>query len=265
MPDDQRPETSSSDRTLARRTPTIFLVIAVIIGIGCARLGFWQLDRLAERKASNALVAGRIDAAPVSLDQLPVDTSQSRYRRVILHGTFDYEHELVLSGRTRNGSPGINFLTPFRMSGRDTAVLVNRGWVYAPDAMTVVLARWREPDQPELDGFVNSFHDPGTGVAEMVDHPGVFRHLDQAALAAAVPYPLADYYVIAVSPPIGVIDSVPVRLPPPPLDEGPHLSYALQWFAFALISFGGAGAVWWGKREDQEQRFVPPAPELPRA
>jgi cytochrome oxidase assembly protein ShyY1 len=33
------------------------------------------------------------------------------------------------------------------------------------------------------------------------------------------------------------------RLTPPPLDEGPHLSYAIQWFAFAAIALIGAGAV----------------------
>src|SRR5690606_6935076 len=98
LPGHRWPDTSSNDCTLARRTPTFFLVISVIIGIGCTRLGFWQLDRLAERKASNAVVAGRIDAPPVSPDQLPADTAQSRYRRVILRGTFDYEHELVLGG-----------------------------------------------------------------------------------------------------------------------------------------------------------------------
>lgn len=249
---------------MPRRTPTIFLVIAVVIGIGCARLGFWQLARLGERKASNALVAARLDAPPLPLDSLPSDTSRARYRRVLVGGTFDYTHELVLGGRTRNGSPGVNFLTPLRLPGRDTAVIVNRGWVYAPDAMTVDLARWREPDPTALDGFANSFHDPRTGGAAMEDHPGVFRYLDHAAIAAALPYPVADYYVVAVSPPVGSRDSVPVRLDPPPLDEGPHLSYALQWFSFALIAFGGAGAVWWGRREEREQRVVPPAPELPR-
>jgi cytochrome oxidase assembly protein ShyY1 len=29
----------------------------------------------------------------------------------------------------------------------------------------------------------------------------------------------------------------------PALDDGPHLSYALQWFAFALIGVVGAGVV----------------------
>jgi cytochrome oxidase assembly protein ShyY1 len=31
----------------------------------------------------------------------------------------------------------------------------------------------------------------------------------------------------------------------PPMDEGPHASYAFQWFAFATIFFGGWLAVLW--------------------
>jgi cytochrome oxidase assembly protein ShyY1 len=30
-------------------------------------------------------------------------------------------------------------------------------------------------------------------------------------------------------------------LDPPPLDDGPHLSYAIQWFAFTLIALVFAG------------------------
>jgi len=33
--------------------------------------------------------------------------------------------------------------------------------------------------------------------------------------------------------------SVPARSPPQPLDEGPHLSYAIQWFSFATIAIVG--------------------------
>ena len=40
----------------------------------------------------------------------------------------------------------------------------------------------------------------------------------------------------------------------PVLDEGPHLSYTLQWFVFAL---GGFGAVAWGMRD--ELRAASPA------
>jgi len=209
------------------------------------------------------VVASRLDSAMVAPGELPSDTALARLRKVLLVGTLDYDNEMVLSSRGYNGSPGVYLLTPMRIPGSDTAILVNRGWVYAPDAMTVELERWREPSLDSIQGFVNVF--PPTSVAESVvpDQPRTLRSLDPLAVAAAMPYPIAPYYVVATTPAIGARDSVPARLPAPRLDEGPHKSYALQWAAFALIAFGGAVAVWRSGRSGREERVVPPAPDLP--
>jgi hypothetical protein len=61
-----------------------------------------------------------------------------------LRGTLDYDNEIVHTLRGRGGSPGVNILTPLRRVGNDTAVLVNRGWLYAPDGITVDTKPWRE-------------------------------------------------------------------------------------------------------------------------
>ena len=248
---------------MSRRAPIPFLILAVVVAAVCIRLGFWQLSRLGERRAANALVASRLDSAAVGPERLPADTMRSRFRRVELQGEYDFAHELVLAGRTHDGSPGINFLTPLRLPGRDTAIIVNRGWVYAPDAMTVELPRWREAGPVRVGGFVNTYHDASADAA-IEDRPRTLKRFDYDAIAAALPYPVADYYVVATSPAVGSRDSVPVRLEAPPLDEGPHLSYAIQWFAFAVIGLAGAGVVWWSRRRGDEGRtMAPPAPPLP--
>lgn len=248
-----------------RRAPVLLIAIAIVVGLVCIRLAFWQLSRLGERRAVNAVVAARLDSAIVDPSQLPADTSLAHFRRVLLVGTLDYANEMVLSGRGFNGSPGVNLLTPMRLPGRDTAILVNRGWVYAPDAMTVDLARWREPSLDSIYGFVSVY--PPTSVAESVvaEQPRTLRSLDGHAVAAAMPYPVAPYYVVATTPAVGDRDSVPARLPPPALDEGPHMGYAFQWSAFAFIAFVGAFALWRSGRSGKEEEWiVPPAPELPR-
>ena len=112
-------------------------LLAVVVAAVCVRLGIWQLQRLGERRARNAAVSARLAAPPVSLNQLPGDPTAARYRRVRLTGTLDFDHEIVLIGRSRQGAPGVHIVTPLRLDGSDRAVLVNRGWVYAPDAATV--------------------------------------------------------------------------------------------------------------------------------
>lgn len=226
---------------MSRRTLG-FLALALVLAAGCIRLGFWQLDRLAQRRAANAIVAGRL-AAPASPLEEVVRDSAPRYRAVTVRGTYDYAHELVLASRTREGSPGVNFLTPLRIAGRDTAVLVNRGWVYAPDGQTVESARWRERDTATVAGYVETLSNTVGGAVGSAARPRVVRRLHRDSVAARLPYPISPLYVVARHDAGGSIDSTPVRLPAPAIDEGPHRSYALQWFAFATIAVVGAGIV----------------------
>ncbi len=220
-------------------------ILAIVIALAAAalfsRLGFWQLGRLSERREFNELVASRADSLPVPLAALPADTGLSRFRRVRVEGTFDWEHQIVLTGRSRNGSPGVYLLTPLLPSGRDTALLVYRGWVYSPDAMRVDLARWRESDSSSFDGFVLPYPTaPREGSPALRGHPRALRWLDPAAARALVPYPLASYTVVALGDG-GDSADLPVRLEVPPLDEGSHRSYAIQWFSFAVIAIVGGG------------------------
>ena len=126
-------DTEGSVTSGMRPRVVVFIVLALALASLFVRLGFWQLDRLTWRRALNAEVAQHITAPPVPIDSLPSDSAAMRYRRVQLTGVFDYANEIVLTQRIRGGSPGVNLLTPLRFAGRDSAYLVNRGWVYSPD------------------------------------------------------------------------------------------------------------------------------------
>jgi surfeit locus 1 family protein len=224
---------------------TILFVALALAGAALfVRLGFWQLDRLGQRRARNAILATRIAAPPASWS----DTTAVRYRRVRLAGRPDYEREIILVGRSRDGSPGVNLVTPLRLPGSDTAVLVNRGWVYSPDATRVDQTDWREGDGDILavEGYVEAFAPPGPG--DLPSRQWIARRLSYPAVAARLPYPVAPVYVVAVgvgTPQLGT----PVRAGIPTPDAGPHLGYALQWFAFAAIAVVGAGiAISTGRR-----------------
>ena len=226
------------------RRNVVFIVLALVAVAVCTRLGFWQLSRLRERRARNELAASRVTQPPVAPAALPGDVTLARLRRVTLSGRYDYAHEVVLTNRSRQGSPGVYIVTPLRPAGADTAVLVTRGWVYSPDGSTVDLARWREADTATVAGFVESFPPAaeGRGSAEVPNRPTAFRWLDRGLMTRRVGYPLAPYYVVLLgADSTATADSTPVRLTTPALDEGPHLSYAIQWFSFALIALVGAG------------------------
>jgi surfeit locus 1 family protein len=235
---------------MSRRT-MLFCAFAVGAAGLFMRLGFWQLGRLGERQARNASVAAQLGGVPVPLSSLPRDTGQARYRTATVAGRLDYDHEIVVSGRTRQGSPGVELLTPMRVAGTDTAVLVNRGWVYSPNASTVDRARWHEGDSAAMTGYV-ALYAPDAGVTASPSDPRVVRRASRSELAPRIPYPLAPYYLVAT----GGVDTSghPGRHEPPALVEGSHRSYAFQWFAFAAIALVGAGSVVARERRERRER-----------
>jgi surfeit locus 1 family protein len=220
-----------------------FVALAVVLASICVRLGFWQLSRLEQRKERNALVAARLTGEPIDVAALPRDTAAAKFRRVRVTGTPDYAHELIHSGRTRRGSPGVNLFTPYRVPGNDTAILVNRGWVYSPSAARLDLAKWHDRDSV-LVGYVVEM--PATGGAASAEHPNTIFQLSHDVVSRALPYPVRPVYVVAVTNEAGdtstAVDRI-ARLPMPTLDNGNHFSYAVQWFAFATVALVGAGIV----------------------
>lgn len=225
------------------------LAFAVVFTVVCINLGFWQLRRLVQRKALNAKIAERLHYAPIPVTDLPRDSSALHYRQVRVRGVYDYAHQLVLVDRSRNGSPGVNIITPVRIAGTDTAVLVNRGWIYAPDGFTADLSPWREGDTVSALGYAHPLSVPFPGRAGMINHPNAYRWIDLKALSGSIPYPLFPFTIVlegdstvegSASLTGASQTGAPPRVPPPPLDEGPHRSYAIQWFAFAAIAVVGS-------------------------
>lgn len=246
---------------MIRRTILLYL-IAAVAAIVCFRLGLWQYSRHKERAAFNAMVSERLEAPPVAPDALPPDGALRAYRRVELRGRFEPSGEWVVANRSRNGSPGVHFLTPLRTE-RGDLIVVNRGWAYAPDGHTVDRARWRETGVVRVEGYAAEFaSDGGAG-----DDPAarVLRQPRREPFAAAEP-DVAPFYVVALAvehetprSEAALRDSTPPRLEEPVLGTGSHLSYMVQWFVFGLIALVGAVLL------DRHQRRRAPDEEGPAA
>ena len=228
-----------------------FVALSVALAALFIRLGFWQLDRRAERRRENDFVRAQL-ARPVvpyqelirksavtpTREALLVDTALAPWsRRTTVTGRPDYDEEFVVTGRSRNGSPGVHIFTPLRVDGVRNAVLVNRGWVYSPDAATVDLRKWRE-NRETFTGYTVQM--PWGHSASIVKGRGI-RPLYHNGVTRVLPYQFQGLYVVAQD---SGTPEAPARLSLPALDDGPHLSYAIQWFCFAAIALGGAVIVW---------------------
>ena len=211
----------------ARRVAVV--VLGVLVAAACVRLGFWQLERLEERREGNARIRRGLRAAPVVLDGAP--RSGAAYRRVAATGVYDGTGTVALYGRPLEGRPGDHVLTPLRFAD-GSAVLVDRGW----------LPIGGRADTPTGTVRVEGVLLPGEAPTGEVTAGGRVRSVDLDAIGSELPYPLAPVYLLLrdQEPP-------PARLPvpasPPELSEGPHLGYAVQWFSFAGVTLIGCAAL----------------------
>jgi len=113
----------------------------------------------------------------------------------------------------------------------------------------VDLGKWDEPPRTTVSGYVEDFVEGGRGIARLPSHPNTWTRLDAKELSSAFPFPIAPYYLVALDTLVesrrmqGIASTTPVRLRLPVMDDGPHLSYAIQWFTFAVVALVGVGTL----------------------
>jgi surfeit locus 1 family protein len=210
------------------------IVVALVTAAVCVRLGIWQLDRLEQRRAYNRVFEERLAMLPVELVVDRWDDSL-RFRRATVAGVFDFERQVVLVARSRNGIPGVDVVTPL-LIGDTGAVLVDRGWVPSPDARSVDLESLGEPDTTTAIGVLMAVEErshPRNG------WPLYLRRANPADLQSSYPYRLAPLVLWRLERPTAAADELR-EIQIPELSNGPHLSYAIQWFSFATIAIVGS-------------------------
>jgi cytochrome oxidase assembly protein ShyY1 len=213
------------------------VVIAAIVAMVFA--AFWQLDRLDQRRTFNDAVRERSQQQPVDLavilddlDAGRLEPSTAEWLPVTVSGTY-LPGQVVEFNNSQGGRAGDNVLTALSFGGGGT-VIVNRGFI--PLALEDDL-----PAAPSGDVTVTGFVRPSEvrdrgGVTDADDDEPLteIRRIDIPRLSQQFPGDVAPVYVqlTGSDPPLTAGDPAPVVLPE--LDEGPHLSYAIQWFIFAI-------------------------------
>ena len=220
--------------TRSRRATIV--VVAVVVAVACVALGFWQLRRLHDRRELNARILSRGSAAPVTIEGTSLPAGARAFARASATGTYDTEHEVLVYGRDLDGQPGSDVVTPLLLPDGG-AVLVLRGWV--PFAMQEAPVAEAAPPAGEVTVDGTMLPDEGDG-SNRPDENGVVRTLDVEGIASTVSYDVAPLPLRLTDQTPAQPSDLPRPEPPPQLSEGPHLSYAIQWFSFAAIALVGA-------------------------
>ncbi len=234
-----------------------YLVLVVVFAIACGLLSWWQWARRAETLAEGTLVAGNYEAAPVALDTLLPTLGAwkvgEEWRPVELHGRYLTDQQLLARNRVFNANPGFEVLVPFQLDdGR--VFVVDRGWLpigtkqdtpdhvpAAPTGDVTVVARLQQ-SEPLLPG-------------RSAPH-GQIPEINLSAVAtttgtAGKTYTGAYGLLATETPPPA---DRPAAVQEPVVDEGPHLSYAIQWIAFGALAFFG---LFWAYRREKRINALP--------
>ena len=219
-----------------------YLLLAAIFATACVFLGRWQMDRRAETLAEINRVVSNYSATPVPFAQARDQFNQldpaKEWTQVELKGTYDTAGERIVRNRPLNGQPGYEVVVPFRLTTGET-VVVDRGWLPignknpgSPDSVP-------SPPPGEVTAVVRLKH--GEPELQRGAPEGQLASIDLPTYAAQLGYPLmtgAYGQLASETPPAA---EMPVAFPKPSTDEGTHLSYSLQWFAFGVLMFVGFG------------------------
>ena len=224
------------------RTPRWLIghVVALAFAVLFASLGWWQVQRLDERRAFNTALEERLGGPPIPLpagEDAAADAGSLEWRRVSVTGTYDPTREVLVIARTNQGRSGHDVLTP--LATPSGTVLVNRGWVPLTEDEAPVAAATPPAAEVTVTGVLRQTQrrgsfgpiDPPDGTLDRVARVDLERL--QAQFADL--YPLW-VHLTGQEPTPGPL---PVLQPLPDRTDGPHLNYAVQWFVFTAIVLVG--------------------------
>jgi len=212
-------------------TVLVLILLPVLL-----RLGFWQLDREAEKLHLQTIYAERQAQQSVSLEQLNTN-ADLQYRQVDVTGEYDNEHIFLLDNKISQGQVGYEVIEPFVTSSA-LVVFVNRGWI----------AQGRDrADLPEVAGINGKVQLSGSvyvppgeqlilgDIQPDASWPKVIQSLNVPQLAgfstsgenpSIFPYSIR---LNETAPGVLVRNWTPVST-----RAEKHRAYAVQWFAMAV-------------------------------
>jgi len=215
--------------------PTLIFAITFC---GFIVLGFWQIDRADQKNVLNSNYTDRQQEAIIVLDKNNVidEKSSLLWRKVEFEGSFINKQNIILDNQIFNQIAGFNIITPFKIKGSDSLVLINRGWHPNLKNREMLPIINEISDERILQGHIASFPVSGiklgkNNIETLNSQIFRFQRLDAAELNYFFSAKMMPY-MIYLDPIIDKELYGNFKLPAP--DSQKNYGYAFQWFAFAI-------------------------------
>ena len=219
----------------------VWIILAAVLGMAVtARMGWWQLDRAAQKEALQAAMQLQATAPAVSAADLAGDmaaAASQAQRRSTLQGHWLAEATIYLENRQMRGRPGFFVVTPLRLPSGD-AVLVQRGWIPRDLAdRTRLVPVSTPPGEVTVHGRIAPWPSRLTELGADATGP-IRQNLDFATYSAETRLALRPLSVVELPVPASADDGLLRDWPQPAVDVHKHYGYAVQWFLLCALIAG---------------------------
>ena len=218
---------------LKRKSLLLSLVAAFFATLGIY-LGFWQLDRAAQKEALQSAMEQQASKPPLALNVFLNlnDVNEVLHQRVLISGSWIAQSTVYLDNRQMDGKVGFFVLTPLRLEGSDKVVMVQRGWAQRNFEQRETVPVVETPSGlVQIEGTIalspSRLYEPGQSARGLIR-----QNLDMQAFRGETGLPLLNFTVRQTGLP-----SEGLRRDWPAVNFGidKHYGYAFQWFGLSAL------------------------------
>ena len=218
----------------------IVLVAALALAALTARLGWWQLDRAAQKLALQDALQRQRALPALAQDDLartPERAAQQQHRLIELQGHWLVDRSVYLDNRPMNGHVGFYAVTPLALAD-GSAVLVQRGWLPRDMAERTRIAAPHTPPgvvavRGRIAASLPQWYELGAAASGAIR-----QNLGIEDFARETGLPLRPLAIVQEDGATPESDGLLRQWTPPASDVHKHYGYAFQWFALCALTLG---------------------------
>lgn len=222
------------------RVNWIITACVVISAVSFANLGFWQLGRAAEKLEAQSILEAELRENAGLIENIPAGhlhraNPEMRNRHVQLQGKYLNDRTVLILAEFFDSQIGYGVVTPLRLTSNGELVLVHRGWtsgILPPDMPPNI----RPIDGPvDIGGQVFIPPQDARVIPSQInpnEWPLRMRSLEIDVISEILGEPIFPFEVRITANQSGTLTRHWPAVNP---DVNQNLSYAIQWFTFALI------------------------------
>lgn len=219
-----------------RLIPALATLLTVLLFV---HLGNWQADKGERRAAEILQFKARAQQGAYLVGPALLEPSLVQDAPVAVRGHYLPAEQFYVDNRQENGKPGVYLVMPLQISGSQTRVLVNRGWVAWPDRQSALPTVATPAGEVQVSGIATL---PSAKKFFLMpqhpdERPQLWSRLDLERFAALHPEPAQAFVILQNAD--DATDGLVRHWPEPEDRVAMHRSYSLQWYgmAAALVLF----------------------------